>query len=95
MTAPKPPVPVIVVVDWVDSAHGFSISQMEQQDAGSFQLSRCMTVGFLLLDADDRIVLGFTRFDRPEDADYVPDYRDVLAILKVAVLSMRGLHDPS
>ena len=91
MTVPKPPVPALVVVDWLDSSIGHHKEQMEQQDAGRFMLSRCMTVGFLLLDADDRVVLGFIRFDLPEDADYTPDYGHVLAIPKVAILSMRML----
>ena len=89
----KPAVPALVVVDWIDSVTGHHQGQMEQQDAAEFTVSRCMTVGFLLFEDDARVVLGFTRFDRPEDADYTPDYRDVLAIPKVVVLSMRVLHD--
>ena len=87
----KPALPAMVVVDWLDSATGHHTSQMEQQDAAKFTLSQCMTVGFLLFEGDDRVVLGSSRFDRPEDADYIPDYRQVIAIPKVAVLSMKVL----
>ena len=83
--------PPKIQVEWLD--HGSDDRWIPVNKAREFQLNKCFTVGYLLDEDDERIVVVHTFSPRDELADY--DERswvsDVSVIAKKLILSIKNL----
>lgn len=84
----------IVVVEWLDSAG--NANWMAAGKAQDMRLSHCVSVGFLMRNDDEQVVLSQS-FDPPTAGsdETVTNVMHLLCIPKIAVTNVRRLVEPS
>lgn len=75
----------IVEIIWVDSEHNAEWEKLEDvlDDQASLE---CKSIGYLVADKEDRVILASTVFDDPEREEHISYY---ITIPRASIVSVR------